>query len=106
MLFLHLPSGMTQQSGTHKSNARCFCHAELAPGAPAPDHQSDNCNYPSFDLPGRSNRFGAMGVCFPVQGGGSPQGAGHEEETGTGLRAPRRMSLISARSAVILSLKL
>lgn len=106
MLFLYLPSGMTLQAGTRKNNVRYFHHAELVPGARASDHQSDNCNYPNFDLPGRPNHFGARAVCFPVDGGGSPRGAGHKEVTAAGPRARHRMSLILARSAVILSPKL
>lgn len=65
MLFLYLPSGMTPQAGKRKSNVRYFYHAELVPGARASDHQSDNCNYPNFDLLGRSNLFRAMECASP-----------------------------------------
>lgn len=56
-LFLYLPSGMTLQAGKCKNNVRYFHHRELvtdsAGNARPSEHQSDNCNYPNFDLLGR-----------------------------------------------------
>lgn len=54
MLFLYLPSGMTLQAGQHKNNVRYFHHRECVTdpsgSVRASEHQSDNCNYPNFDL--------------------------------------------------------